>query len=147
MGLYSDILLATDFSAHSEAAARRARALAADGSATVHLLFVVEHFPEDMPCEVVAPEDVDPEAFVIKTFDARLAQFARQTGLDDAPRHVVLDSGSAKREIVAVAERLGADLIVLGSHGRRGAAAWVGSTADGVMHRADCDVLIVRSHP
>jgi universal stress protein A len=58
---------------------------------------------------------------------------------------VVLDSRSAKQEIVDFAKQAGVDLIVLGSHGRRGLAAWLGSTAAGVMHRAACDVLTVRA--
>jgi universal stress protein A len=145
MASYKEILVATDFTEHSEAAARRALELAKLCDARVQLLHVVEHFPEDVPSDVVAPEDVDPEAFVSQTFDDRLAAFARATGLGEAcPRHVVLDSGSAKGSIVLAAERLGADLIVLGSHGRHGRSAWLGSTTDGVMHRAQCDVLTVR---
>jgi len=37
-----------------------------------------------------------------------------------------------------------ADLIVLGSQERQGPTSWLGSTTDGVMHRAACDVLTVR---
>ncbi|HHQ41669.1 MAG TPA: universal stress protein, partial [Chromatiales bacterium] len=37
-----------------------------------------------------------------------------------------------------------ADLIVLGSHGRRGLTRLLGSTADAVLHSARCDVLAVR---
>lgn len=144
MGTYENILLATDFSAHSEAAARRALDLAAATGASLHLAYVVEHFPEDMPVEVVAPEDVDPETFIRRTFDERLAAFAGRMGLEGAQLHLLFDTGSATREIAALAERLGADLIVLASHGRRGAAAWLGSTTHGVAQRARCDVLIVR---
>lgn len=145
MSGYREILLATDFSSHSEAAARRALEIAADSGARLHLAYIVEHFPEDTPCDVVAPEDMDPEAFIKKTYEEKLAAFADRLGLSDAARHLVLDTGSAKREIVSLAERLGADLIVLGSHGRQGAGAWLGSTSDGVMHRARCDVLTVRA--
>ena len=38
----------------------------------------------------------------------------------------------------------GADLIVVGSHGRHGLALLLGSTANGVLHGATCDVLAVR---
>ena len=111
----------------------------------MHLAYIVEHFPEDMPCDVVAPEDMDPETFMRQTFEERLAAFAHRMALAEATPHLVFDTGSARREIATLAERLGADLIVLGSHGRQGAAAWLGSTADGVMHRARCDVLMVRA--
>ncbi|MEO1899758.1 MAG: universal stress protein, partial [Methylococcales bacterium] len=36
------------------------------------------------------------------------------------------------------------DLIVVGSHGRHGLALLLGSTANGVLHHAVCDVLAVR---
>jgi len=36
------------------------------------------------------------------------------------------------------------DLIAVASHGRHGISVLLGSTADGVMHTASCDVLMVR---
>ena len=47
-------------------------------------------------------------------------------------------------EIPTQAKALGSDLIVLGSHARWGLALLLGSTTDGVMHGADCDVLAVK---
>ena len=41
-------------------------------------------------------------------------------------------------------KRKGADVIVVGSHGRHGLALLLGSTANGVLHGATCDVLAVR---
>lgn len=52
--------------------------------------------------------------------------------------------GSPKLEIVRVAEERQVDLIVVGSHGRHGLALLLGSTANGVLHHAKCDVLAVR---
>jgi len=145
MSCYRTILVATDFSEHSEAAALRAREIAAVCGSELQLLYVVEYFPEDIPFGVVTPEDVDPEGFITREFETRLAAFAERVGMADVPQRVVLDSRSAKQEIVDFAKQSGADLIVLGSHGRRGLAAWLGSTAAGVMHRAACDVLTVRA--
>jgi len=145
MECYRNLLVATDFSRHSEAAARRAGDIAQACGAQLNLLYVVEHFPADMPCDVVTPEDVDPEVHITQVFESKLAEFAKSLGFPDVPRRVVLDSGSAKREIVNIAHEMGADLIVIGSHGRHGMAAWLGSTAAGVMHRATCDVLTVRA--
>ena len=49
MAGYKEILVATDFTGHSEAAARRALELAEVCDARIQLLYVVEHFPEDVP--------------------------------------------------------------------------------------------------
>ncbi len=52
--------------------------------------------------------------------------------------------GYAADEIVSKAKDDGADLIVLGTHGRRGIRLLLGSTADRVLHHAPCHVLAVR---
>ena len=52
--------------------------------------------------------------------------------------------GYAADEIVAKAKDDGTDLIVVGSHGRRGIRILLGSTADRVLHHAPCNVLAVR---
>ena len=57
-------------------------------------------------------------------------------------RHLV--TGRPESEIPTQAKALGSDLIVLGSHARWGLALLLGSTTDGVMHGADCDVLAVK---
>ena len=48
--------------------------------------------------------------------------------------------------ILDVAEKEAADLIVIGSHGKHGIGLLLGSTANGVLHRAKCDVLAIRIH-
>jgi len=64
-------------------------------------------------------------------------------GID--PERVALRIGRPAAEIRAQAEHLKADLIVIGSHGRHGLpSVLLGSTANGVLHGAPCDVLTVR---
>jgi nucleotide-binding universal stress UspA family protein len=56
-----------------------------------------------------------------------------------------LPRGEPGQEIVKAAKDWGADLIVVGSHGRRGLTrALVGSVAETVMRHAPCPVLVVR---
>ncbi|MFB3104756.1 MAG: universal stress protein, partial [Pseudomonadales bacterium] len=52
--------------------------------------------------------------------------------------------GRPESEIHRIAESKEADIIVVGSHGRHGLALLLGSTANGVLHGAKCDVLAVR---
>ncbi len=62
-----------------------------------------------------------------------------------SPEHVAIRIGRPAIEIRAEAERYGADLIVIGSHGRHGLSGlMLGSTANGVLHGSPCDVLTVR---
>ncbi len=60
--------------------------------------------------------------------------------------HVHLRHGHPASEIKAAAEELQADLIVIGTHGRHGLGLLLGSTANGVLHGVQCDVLTVRIH-
>ena len=52
--------------------------------------------------------------------------------------------GRPESEIHRLAKELDIDLIVVGSHGRKGFQLLLGSTANGVLHGAICDVLAVR---
>jgi nucleotide-binding universal stress UspA family protein len=55
--------------------------------------------------------------------------------------------GSPHAEILRCAERLGADLIVIGAPDRPSALGYVGSTAGAVVRDAECAVLTVRAMP
>jgi len=145
MNTYQDILLATDFSDAGEAAARQAVELARCFDAKLTLLHVVDYFPEDMPVDYVNPEDVDPTEYLAKRSRESLAQLARRLGCEDAQQEVIFTTHSAKHEVVQFAEQHAVDLIVVGSHGHHGLSVMLGSTTDGILHRAHCDVLAVRS--
>ena len=69
------------------------------------------------------------------------AEWARRDGLTCS---VAIGNGSPAIEIADAAEALDVDLIVLGSHGRRGMARWfLGSVAEKVLRIAPCPVLTV----
>ncbi len=53
--------------------------------------------------------------------------------------------GSPKKEIVDYAKEINADLIVLGSHGHTQVSDILGTTASGVLNKANCDVLVIRT--
>ncbi|MBL3529596.1 MAG: universal stress protein [gamma proteobacterium endosymbiont of Lamellibrachia anaximandri] len=142
---YRNILCAIDFSPYSEAAVERAVALTRSTGAQLTLLHVVEFFPEDRSNEQIAPEDTDPVKYRMSRARAKLAEQARFLGEIEAAQEVVVSEHSAKYEIVRFGEERKMDLIVVASHGLHGISALLGSTADGVLHTASCDVLVARS--
>lgn len=65
--------------------------------------------------------------------------------LSDGSYDIVVKSGDPAQVINSVAQELGVDLIVIGTHGRRGLSHLImGSVAEKVMREAPCMVLTVR---
>ncbi len=143
MSNYKHILLAADFSKHGAAVADRAKDLAAKFQAKLSIVHIVENVMiADMSFEPSIAYDFDLTAELMASAKKSLDQQAEQLSIPESNRWI--EMGSPKMEIVRVAEENQADLIVLGSHGRHGLALLFGSTANGVLHHAKCDVLAVR---
>ncbi|WP_305910057.1 universal stress protein [Methylomarinum sp. Ch1-1] len=143
MNVYRHILLAADFSDHGREVARKAKFLADQNQAQLSLIHVVDNLPiTDASYGPIIPFDGDLTEELMASARKRLAQLGAQ--LEVAAERQWLEIGSPKLEIVRVAEEKEVDLIVVGSHGRHGLALLLGSTANGVLHYAKCDVLAVR---
>lgn len=141
MSNYKKILVAVDLSDESDQVAKRARALADGAKSELHLIHVIE--PLSFAYGVDIPMDFSGLQDEIQTqATQQLDRFAEQHAIAPDHKHIVL--GRPEVEIHATAEEIGADLIVVGSHGRYGLALLMGSTANGVLHGATCDVLAVR---
>jgi len=145
MTSYKYILLATDFSKPAKAAANRAVEIATCFNARLCLLHVVEHFPEDIPNDWIAPEDHDPTSYLTERSMKALEQLGSQLKYDNIEARVILSEYSAVHEITQYAKQNKVDLIVTGYHGHHGIAKVLGSTTSAVMHRAECDTLSVQS--
>ena len=142
---YGHILVAVDFSEASGPTLERGGALARACGSRVTLMHVIDHFPVDRSNELIAPEDEDPLRYEEQRSDQKLAILAQAAGLEGYEIRDLVTDTTAKREIPAYAEENEVDLIVVGSHGRHGVDALLGSVAIGVVHRAGCDVLVVRA--
>ena len=139
------ILLATDGSKEAEHAASFATELAKSTSSELHVVLV-----EELPYAYDAPAVSSPESgFFVevhkrarKQLDAEREK-VRSVGGRVAQAH--LRVGTAAREIVALAEEIGAGLIVMGSRGLGGVRrALMGSVSLSTVHHAHCSVLVVR---
>lgn len=142
MSLYSHILVGLDLSPEeSHRVAAKAVSLAQLHKAKLSLLHVIE--PVSLAYAGDIPMDLTETQMAIEQqAEKRLADFATHLGHAVASSQVVLGHTAAELREAAVA--LGADLIVVGSHGRHGLALLLGSTASEVLHGAKCDVLAVR---
>ena len=100
------------------------------------------------PSSIYAPEAgmaADELALSAEADGKRLMDDLRARLPADTHLLQFLPRGQPAAEIVKAAKEWGADLIVIGSHGRRGLTrALLGSVAEVVMRHAHCPVLVVR---
>jgi len=141
MSGYRNVLLAVDLSDDSEVVGKRAKALAEIHGARLTLLHVVEYVPVEPMGEALLPT-IQIETELVDRARQRLRDLADTLGLGHCPQ--LVETGGIKAEIIRTAERLGSDLIVLGSRERHGLAILLNFTEDAVLHSAPCDVLAVR---
>lgn len=143
MGNYKKILLVVDLSDDSQIIGERAKAIAADSQAEITLLHVVEYVPVEPMGEALLPT-VQIESELVARGRTKLSELAAQLSL--AQSRQLVETGSIKAEIIRTAQKLGSDLIVLGSRERHGLAILLNFTEDTILHAAPCDVLAVRLH-
>jgi len=143
MGYYKHILLAADFTEQGAGVATKAKALAEVNQAQLSIVHVVDNVPiTEATYGPIIPFDGDLMEQIIVAAKKRLATLAKSMDITENKQWV--EVGSPKLEIDRIAEENNVDLIVVGSHGRHGLALLLGSTANGVLHHAECDVLAVR---
>lgn len=141
------LLVATDFSACSKEALDHAVQLAQKMNGRLTLLHVFES-PFFYPAET--PLGNYPEVYQwlqdfkqeeLKNLDA-LTNEIRKEGL---PVEALFKEGAPSVEILRTAKEINADLIVMGTHGRKGFShVMMGSVAERVAREAPCPVFIVR---
>ena len=142
MADYRQILVAVDFSTESRIVVNKALDIARRNNAGLSLIHVVEYTGSVYAGDIPLPEDLELDQRLADQAKGQLEAMAAELGIAESAR--IVEIGVPKREIVRIAGEQGADLIVIGSHGRHGLQLLLGSTANGVLHLAKCDVLAVR---
>ncbi len=141
MSHYRKILLAVDFSQTSDHVIDRASEISIDCDAEITLVHVAEYYQHEFNVGVYIPE-LNIEEELIEQSRKKLQNIAEKMDVPEARQ--LIEVGSPKGEIIRIAEEQECDLIIIGSHGRHGLGLMMGSTANGVLHHAPCDVLAVR---
>jgi nucleotide-binding universal stress UspA family protein len=132
--MFNKILLPTDGSDVAFGAAGRAVALAKLAGAPLHVVFVQEPYPYT---GIGAANSAGVQEY--------LAASQREAAEGVALTTEIAEGRSPAEQIVEAARRCGADLIVMGSHGRSGVArVLLGSVAGKVLMLAPVPVMIVK---
>lgn len=139
------ILVATDFSDTADHALDYAIALAGKLGAKLYLVNAIALPTFAMVPELgVAATSTMLDGLVVDSQKALEKLIAAK-----APTkiHTLMRTGDPRDVIVDTAAEVGSDLIVMGTHGRRGVTrALLGSVAEGVLRQASCPVLTIRKH-
>ncbi len=138
------IVCPTDFSDFSRRALDHALALAQWYGGEISVLHVVpsvlmppEHYP-------YLQEPIMPDSRVREKALEELGRFVHQARVTGVATEVRLEEGDAVEEILKLATKLPAHIVVLGTHGRRGFERVVlGSVAEKVLRKAPCPVMTV----
>lgn len=146
---YRNILVASDFSKYSEMALKKAVEVAKPFNAKITLIHAAEIISSEMyPSigELAVPVMVDNpelEEKNLRKIEAQLDKVVAKMGYPEDLIQTEIVSGHPVNTIIEYATENDADLIVMGSHGRRGLARLLGSSTNGVINHAPCDVLTV----
>jgi len=145
--MFSRIVVGTDGSGSAGAAVALAIELARKSGATLHVVSVFKDPASTVAVAhagamVVADTTVSAAAVKSAT-EELLAEVAKDAHGITVETHAV--AGAPADVIVTVAEGVGADLIVVGSKGMKGARRIIGSVPNSIAHRAPCNVLIAKT--
>lgn len=137
------ILCPVDFSDASRKAVQYAREFASNMGASVYLLNVVE--PRPMAVDITlnyVPLEEDLEKAAGEDLDIILQEFL-VAGLK---AECAIEFGNPSDVILEKAAELDVNLLIMGSHGKKGLSRLImGSVAETVVRKANCPVLIVKA--
>ena len=137
------ILLPLDFSGCSLAAAEVAAGLVGQFESAITVLHVMEPVSYGLDFTLIPSE---PRESAIARVETRLADLVAALKVDHGKAELRMEGGLPADSILEWAAKLSADLIVMGTHGRRGVShLMAGSVAEAVLRRAACPVLTVKS--
>lgn len=138
----SILLVAIDFSPPSEAALAWALAFGHGREHAIHLIHVVEDLPGLPPARQRSEAET---VLLAESVLAQLGRLAPEAHASIAPLMQHVRRGQPVRQILTCARDLGAELLVVGSHGHTGLERLlVGSVAERLVRLAECPVVVVK---
>lgn len=143
-GPYRHILVAVDMSESSASAVEAVKRLGLAGNTHVTVLYVFDAIGVGMIANsAIADESVNLYTEgERKAAEKALAAFLTHIGFEPNSQVLRFNETSAGDVIIATADELSADLVIIGTHGRTGLARlMLGSVADTVLRSSNCDVL------
>jgi nucleotide-binding universal stress UspA family protein len=147
MKTYKTILFPIELTGISTKIAPHVVAMAAYLGARVHVIHVVQGFVVCEGSYIPRSYLEDFEGKVMAEAREKLSEFTAQHLGELASLTTALVTGDTADEILAYAEGHGVDLIILGTHGRRGLEGTIfGGVARRIIHRSPLPVLVINPY-
>lgn len=143
MSIYNHILFAVDLiNADDSLVVKKVREMQNATGAKLSIVHSIQ-FPTDYGAMYDVPNVATWEEGFEQSVKELFKKLATSLNVPEECRYI--RNGIPRDQILELADEIGADLIIVGSHGRHGLGLlFLGSTANGVLHHAKCDVLAVR---
>jgi nucleotide-binding universal stress UspA family protein len=147
MRRFKRIMVASDLSKVSRGAFNTAIEFATSKGAELFIVHVIAPISPLVPEQFIQPGILETiEADARRWAERQLPRLAAEARKSGVRVKVLLLSGDPADQIIRAARAHHADLIVVGTHGRRGFSKMVlGSVAEHVLRTAPCPVVTVRS--
>ena len=143
---FKKILCPVDHSECSYLALKYAASLALKDEAKLYIMHVIDTRAYDTEIYKFSPYKLDDAT--ISKIHADLLKSLPEGTTDLLEVETIVEKGIPFNEIVNTGEKLGMDIIVIGTHGRSGLThVMMGSVAEKVVRKAPCPVLTVRIPP
>ena len=140
------ILFPVDLSEVSPKIAPYVKEMASKFGSEVHLVFVARVLQHFTSIYVPHPSVSNFEAEVVQGAEKKLKEFVDEHFQDVSPKAKVI-LGDAAEEILNYVRSEGVDLVIMGTHGRKGLEKIVfGSVAERVLHKSPVPVLTINPY-
>ena len=145
--MYQNVVVGTDGSPTADKAVEAAANLARSLNANLHIVTAYRSAVSGMASAVGAPlVDSGAELMLREEAATTVGQQAIESWCEGLDVEHLAVGGDAAGALLDAAKAVGADLIVVGSKGMRGARRLLGSVPNSVCHGAECAVLVVKTY-
>lgn len=142
MQQYDKILVAVDLTDDAVKILNAAKPYSTGNGEQLVVVYVLEPMAAAYPFDTHMIDLAKVQAKAEESAQAQLKKYCDAADIANAEQYVLI--GNPAAAIKNKAPEVGAELVILGSHGTSGWKLLLGSTANSVLHGAECDVLTVR---
>jgi len=145
MSQFKHLLVAVDFSTPSIKALDTALELAVRLGASLTIVHTVLKYAESVSMEGGSGYDVGLYEKECREAREKIEKLISEKNAEGVDTNIVIESGRAQDQINYIADKSGADMLILGTHGRKGVNKLIlGSVAEEVLRDSHLPFLCVR---